>query len=1100
MMSNFLTEDTKAIIMLCGVFKKDRLQRPLLESLFGRGVQLGFAVEEWQRNGIWIISRSDRDYPARYKKHLKDRSPPLLFGVGNRTLLNGGGVGIVGFGKVDEEGAAFARQFWEKSILIDAKRLILVSCQHRLTWLTRVCVPGCRVCLISWGCCRKHDELSLRKAVERQAVTRMGGREMTGKWSFPGSKWWKFDFHTHTPMSSDYGRGDESLKNTQPEEWLQNAMQSGLDCIVVTDHHSGDWIDVLKAKNRELQQCETKPDWYRELTIFPGVEITVAESSGRVHLLAVFDPTCDGNKVTGVLGRFGITGGHGDDQNTSTTTSFLKTVQKITDEGGVAIAAHINGANGLLGNARTLKPGLESSLEALSAAEFCDLHRFDDLDPQLKRAVDRLAKVAGSDAHKPDEIGRYFSWLKMSQPTIEGLRLALLDHEFCVKNQEEDPNHLPGIFLSKLTIKAMRHCGRVNDKPFFIQLHPHFNSIIGGRGTGKSTVLESIRIVTRRDHNLAIEAPRVKDELDKFMQLSQRKGVMLNDTEILLELNRRGKNYRLRWRFDGQGAVLEEQNNSDWQVVEPGDIRGRFPISIFSQKQINELASNPRGLLEVIDRSPEVDRAEWNSRWEGVKSQFLQLRERRRGLLLQLAGEQEIRARLRDLENDLKQYEEKGHGEVLKHYQKRNQQKYGLADPEVFDNLSSGIRKLISNAVLSDFPSHLFDQQDETTAEMKAIHERAEQGLTQICERLGELANTVDELRDKRKNAIRDGKWYQVVQASEAAYEALVKEYEEKKSQLSISLYGEWVAQRNQLQQQLRTMDSIRKEIELIDTQIEAFLANFETLRRELFEKRKGFINRVIGTSAFVRMDLVQYGDVSSLEDDYRSILSLDDGKFVSSVCDRENSQGLLWELATWDEAKTPESDLRDLILQIKTKTFDIAKGQVAGYHGAFDNRLKKLLETQPAVFDQLDVWWPEDMLRVKYSKDPNSGKFDDLEKGSAGQKAAAILAFLLSHGDEPLIIDQPEDDLDNALIYDLIVKQIHENKNRRQLIIVTHNPNIVVNGDSELVHVLKFENGQVQIDQQGGLDVPIIREMICTIMEGGRQAFEKRYKRIAGG
>ena len=139
-------------------------------------------------------------------------------------------------------------------------------------------------------------------------------------------------------------------------------------------------------------------------------------------------------------------------------------------------------------------------------------------------------------------------------------------------------------------------------------------------------------------------------------------------------------------------------------------------------------------------------------------------------------------------------------------------------------------------------------------------------------------------------------------------------------------------------------------------------------------------------------------------------------------------------------------------------------------------------------------------MLSVKYSKDPNSGKFDDLEKGSAGQKAAAILAFLLSHGDEPLIIDQPEDDLDNALIYDLIVKQIHENKNRRQLIIVTHNPNIVVNGDSELVHVLKFENGQVQIDQQGGLDVPIIREMICTIMEGGRQAIEKRYKRIAGG
>jgi ABC-type lipoprotein export system ATPase subunit len=136
-------------------------------------------------------------------------------------------------------------------------------------------------------------------------------------------------------------------------------------------------------------------------------------------------------------------------------------------------------------------------------------------------------------------------------------------------------------------------------------------------------------------------------------------------------------------------------------------------------------------------------------------------------------------------------------------------------------------------------------------------------------------------------------------------------------------------------------------------------------------------------------------------------------------------------------------------------------------------------------------------MLRVKYSKHPSSGKFDDLEKGSAGQKAAAILAFLLSHGSEPLIIDQPEDDLDNALIYDLIVSQIHENKGRRQLIIVTHNPNIVVNGDSELVHILKFEKGQVQIDHQGGLEEANIREAICTIMEGGRKAFDKRYKRI---
>jgi len=860
---------------------------------------------------------------------------------------------------------------------------------------------------------------------------------MTDNRNFPGSKWWKFDFHTHTPKSDEYGRGDESFKSIEPEEWLQKAMESGLDCVAVTDHNSGGWIDELRAKNKGLRERDTKPGWYRELTIFPGVEITVADSSSRVHLLGVFGPGCDSRKVIGVLGSCGIYAGYGDDRNTSTTTGFVDTVKKILEAGGIAIPAHIDGS---------------------------------------------------------------ISWLKMSRPSIEGLRLALLDHEFCVRNQSENPNHLPDIFLSKLTIQAMRHCGRISGQPFVIRLHPHFNSVIGGRGTGKSSVLESMRIVLRRDNEVE-PFEKIDKELKRFLKNQsgpkKERGVMQDDTMILLEIFRRGRNYQLRWRFDGQGAVLEEEINGVWQETEAGDLKERFPVSIFSQKQINELASNPRGLLEVVDRSPEVDRAEWKSRWESAKSQFLQLRERKRALLRQLAGEQQIRAKLGDVENDLKQYEEKGHGEVLKQYQKRSQQKNSLPDDRIFDDLASGIRELASNTGLSDFPAHLFDEQDETTAEIRVIHEQTAQELKMVGETLGKLADSVDGLKAQRAKSISSGKWHQAVQASIAAYDGLVREYEEKKSQISISLYGEWVEQRNQLQQQLKKLDSVRKETESAEKQIGESLAKLQELRAELLEKRRNFLDSAIGASSFVRMELVQYGDVSTLEDEYRSLINLEDGKFVSSVCDRESKQGLLWALSKWEDAKTPESELPQLISAIKTGTLDIARGQVPGNHGAFDNRLRKLLETQPAIFDQLDAWWPEDMLRVKYSKDPSSGKFDDLEKGSAGQKAAAILAFLLSHGNEPLIIDQPEDDLDNALIYDLIVAQIHENKNRRQLIIVTHNPNIVVNGDSELVHVLKFENGQVQIDRQGGLEESSIRESICTIMEGGRQAFDKRYKRI---
>jgi predicted ATPase len=107
------------------------------------------------------------------------------------------------------------------------------------------------------------------------------------------------------------------------------------------------------------------------------------------------------------------------------------------------------------------------------------------------------------------------------------------------------------------------------------------------------------------------------------------------------------------------------------------------------------------------------------------------------------------------------------------------------------------------------------------------------------------------------------------------------------------------------------------------------------------------------------------------------------------------------------------------------------------------------------------------------------------------------MLAFLLAYGDEPLVLDQPEDDLDNHLIYELVVRQIRDNKLRRQLIIVTHNPNIVVNGDAELVHALDFARGQCRVVHSGCLQEREVREEVCRVMEGGREAFERRYLRI---
>ena len=181
----------------------------------------------------------------------------------------------------------------------------------------------------------------------------------------------------------------------------------------------------------------------------------------------------------------------------------------------------------------------------------------------------------------------------------------------------------------------------------------------------------------------------------------------------------------------------------------------------------------------------------------------------------------------------------------------------------------------------------------------------------------------------------------------------------------------------------------------------------------------------------------------------------------------------------------------------IKTYIRKIALGESSKTTLADQRFATHLCKLSPEVFDRLDLWFPEDSLHVQYSAAGDGRNFRSIQEGSPGQKTAALLAFLLSYGDEPLILDQPEDDLDNHLIYDLIVTQLREVKRSRQVIVVTHNANIVVNGDAELVVALAARGGETQKECEGSLQEQEVRDTICEIMEGGRKAFEDRYRRI---
>ena len=392
-----------------------------------------------------------------------------------------------------------------------------------------------------------------------------------------GSRWWKIDFHVHTPASRDYGHGDQAVReSTCPEEILRAAMERRLDAIVVTDHNSHEWIDRLQEENRILRTKSERPGWYRDLVIFPGVEISVAGGQNRIHVLALFDPSVDGGTIAGLLGLCGVMSNYGDEQTSTTRAGMADTISHIFNSGAIPILAHVDKEKGYLHDVSCLPDGgrVFQGANHVFAAEFADLNAFDSHgSSDVKKVVKTLAKIGGSDAHLPSEIGRFSSWIKMSSPSVASMRLALQSPDWSVKNQEEDPNQEPSLVLQKLTITGMKHCGRIMDSPCEVLLNPHQTSLIGGRGSGKSTIVESLRVALSQDKALDPSLPKAQRRIDSFMERASRAGgVMLNSTKIELDLRRNDEHFKLFWSASDGSHRIQRRKGAEW-IEDQGDPR-----------------------------------------------------------------------------------------------------------------------------------------------------------------------------------------------------------------------------------------------------------------------------------------------------------------------------------------------------------------------------------------------------------------------------------------------------------------------------------------------------------------------------------------------
>lgn len=929
--------------------------------------------------------------------------------------------------------------------------------------------------------------------------------------AYPGARWWKFDFHTHTPASSDYGAGSnqEALLAITHRDWLANFIRAGIECIAITDHHCGDWIDPLK---RELVQMNSEDvRGAQSLHLFPGVELSIS----GIHYLAIFGEDATSQTIKDLLARARYDGNKHNAHGICSEMDPVKVCAAVAELGGIFIPAHVDlESTGLFRSTQSgaLKPLFECD-EIVACETAGNGYQMPGVFAQ---SGVNWTKVLGSDSHhpspRPDGSGRYpgshFSWVKMGLPSIEALRLALLDGNGSgLQRSDEqpsgyDPNEEPDLWIESLEVTQAQFMGRPS--PATYGFSPWLNSVIGGRGSGKSTLVHFIRLVGRRESDLTQipAASRVREAFSSFTQIDNG---LLGTTEATLVYRKGAERYRLLWKQQDGGTTVENWNEmiGDWISEDSQEVTTRFPLTIFSQDQIGALAENSQAILQRIDEA--INKPDWQRRWDEELASYLKHLTEARRLRGQLAEKDRLSGQLTDLNKKLEIFEKSEHADILKtarRFQKQQSEFVSLL--EAHTDRISGLEDFTENFLLYDLPSDLIDDTNIDEGILTEVDKSLRTSIAKASEILLQVAEDLKTANTDARRMLNESDWQKARKSATEKYTALVNDLKEKGVN-NPNEFSTLVVEKQTIESKLKKLQNLAETINQHLSKAQNSADRMLSLRQELQDLRKNFLDTNLANNPFVRISLVPYGaphDLKSAEESLRGFLGCQDGRFASSIISEDVQYGILGGLyrelpRESDEARKEEIEKR--LSEWKSVVRASAEGITDELilSKPFASFLQRSFEANPESIFRLESWWPEDSLEVSYSKGSEGRSFTPLANGSAGEKAAALLAFFLAYGDAPLIIDQPENDLDNHLITDLVVKQLQNNKTRRQIIVVTHNPNIVVNGDAEMVHAMGFKNGQCQPIAQGALQNPKVRSEVCNVMEGGEHALEKRYQRL---
>ncbi|MFQ5684576.1 MAG: TrlF family AAA-like ATPase [Candidatus Binatia bacterium] len=841
-----------------------------------------------------------------------------------------------------------------------------------------------------------------------------------------------------------------SSEDSYNQAMIQACKDHGIEVIAVTDHYSVSTAESLWKVARAAG-----------LHVFPGFEAVTKEG---VHFLCLFDPHKEVIALERVLGDCGI---HQEDKGSPPgkydVIEFLAECRKWE---AVCVAAHVTSDGGLL---RTLSG--QSRINAWQSPDLlaCSLPGpvedapanlrpiLENKDPNHRRDR-RIAIINAQDVSSPQDLEKQGAscWIKMSDLSVEGLRQAFLDPGSRIRLASDPPLEEHAEFVAVGWQGGFLDGAAVN-------FNENLNVLIGGRGAGKSTVVESLRYVLGLEA-LADDARKSHEGIIRHVLKSGTK------ISLLVRSHRPAKREYLIERTIPNPAVVRDQMGKVLSLT-PADVMPR--TEVYGQHELSELTKSPEKLTRLLERFVERD--------ENVlrrKSEIIRELGRSRSRLLEARNEiKQIEERLGllpALEETLKTFQEAGLEERLKEQSLLVREERVLKTVpdrimpyrELLDQLRRALpidRAFLSAKALEGLPGR------EILREADIVLETLGRELKEIADQLTRVLDKADQELARVR-----GHWEERKRSVQTAYENILRELQKSKVDGE-----EFIRLRRQIEE-LRPLKERQVILERTGREHQDhrrnLLVEWEDLKSEEFRQLGRAANKVSRQLAGrVRVSVVPAGNREPL---FKLL--------------RDQVGGRLSEAFEALE-KHPDLSLKEFADACLT-----GRDAVRQKFGVPPTQADRLAQAPPEVIMQIEEidLSPTPKVELNTAQERQPPIWQMLESLSTGQKATAVLLLLLLESDAPLVVDQPEDDLDNRFITDGVVPKMREEKQRRQFVFATHNANIPVLGDAELIIGLSpvgEAKAEIYREHLGSIDARPVRELVEEVLEGGKEAFEIR-------